>query len=265
MFEIMKNLSVDSLDTVPEDFRFLYGEGADGKFVVTEAAKKTAVAIGGLGSALVQARGEAAAAKKKAVDLTDFSDYGATVEEIKEGIAAKIKELTEAVAAKGGDAAKHQKALEQQKLALTEAHDKAGALKDAKVEGLTGQLHKHLVGNQATLAITAAKGDPELLLPFLSQHVRVEDVDGNLVPQVYYPESGEPRFGATGSPMTIAELVADMKGQEKYGKLFESESADGGGKPPGGHTPPGGRKQSGNQEDMSPRDKIVSGLAKRRR
>jgi hypothetical protein len=43
-------------------------------------------------------------------------------------------------------------------------------------------------------------------------------------------KAGDIRYsGVTGAPMSIKELVAEMKGHDRYAKLFASEAASGAG------------------------------------
>lgn len=244
--------AVDSIDKVPEQFRSIYKQDDDGKFIVDDTYKGIVEAVTGLNRALKAARAEAKA--KTPVDLSPLAEYGKTPEEIKANITAKLKELQDELA-KGGEAKLNLDKIRQE---LAEAHAKELEKANKRNEALQNQLYSLLVENAATAAVVELKGIPELLLPFIKQQVKVVEEEGQF--NVYVVDSsGDRRYsGVTGQPMTIKELVAEMKANEKFGRLFESEAPVGGGMPPrGGSTPP--RQPS---RVLSATEKIAIGLAK---
>ncbi len=228
---------VEALETVPENFRGLYQEGEGdkvGKFVVGPTHTGTVSAILGLTKSLVTSR--ANEKRGKAPDLSGLSDYGTTVDEIKTGVDAKLKELTDELAK--GDKAKLNLDKVRQDLATAHAADLEKA--NTRGQALQTQLYKMLVQNSATTAVIEAEGLPELLMPFIENQVKVVEEDGEFKVFVVDPAGDRRYSGVTGQPMTIKELVAEMKGAEKYGRLFKSEHQQGGGgmPPGGGHRPP---------------------------
>lgn len=245
---------VESLDKVPEQFRSIYSDKADetGKFGVNPAFKGVAEAITGFNKTTKQLRADL---KKAApVDLSPLAEFGDNPATIAEAVKAKI---TEAAGAKGADV---QKQIEGVKSALAQAHAKEIEKREQRATALQSQLYTLMVENAATAAVAELKGVPELLLPFIKNQVKVVEQDGNFIVHVV-DGSGEVRYGATGQPMTIKELVAEMKANAKYGRLFESDTAGGGGKQPGsGRTPP---RQQG--KELSANDRIAAGIAARQR
>jgi len=247
---------VTDINAVPEDFRGFYAQAGDKHTLRDDPIVKASVkTILGLNGSLKAARTEAKNYKTKVVDLSGLAEYGATPEEILASVTSKLEE-----AKLGGDK-KGAKELENIKKALQEAHGKELTARDTRIKGLTTQLYAHLVDTTATTAIAELKGVPKLLLPFVRNQVKVDEKDGNLNVQVVDAE-GNIRFGATGAPMTIKELVSEMKGQQEFGRLFESET------PPGGGTPPGTGKrtqhvtQTTARDQMTSMQKIQAGLAK---
>ncbi len=242
---------IEDISKVPEPFRFMLAEGEDKKYTVIPEHKPIADAITGLNRSLKAARQEAKT--KTPVDLTLLADYGATPEEIAAGIQTKLAEAREA--AKGGDA----KALERLRTDLVTAHTADVKKHTARNEALQTQLYGLLVENSAREAITELKGVPDLLLPFIKTQVKPQEKDG-VYSVIVVDAAGEQRYsGVTGQPMSIKELVAEMKANEKYGRLFESETQIGSGfKPDGGRKPAPGAKP-----DQTPTGKISSGLTKR--
>jgi hypothetical protein len=253
-FKFSENTKVDSLDAVPEDFRSLYSEGADGGFVIADPHQKMAAAFDGVGRALGAARTEAKDAKGRVVDLAPLSEFGESVEEISTSVKTKLDELTEQLA-QGGKAKLN---LDKIKEDMGKAHSVALEAKDQRIGALTGQLHKLLVSNVATVAISEAKGEPELLMPFVANQVKVIEEDGEM--RVFVVDAaGDRRFSmVTGEPMTIKELVNGMKGDEKFSRLFDSETKGGG----GAENSKGSVRMPNNNKgaDRSAVDKIAAGL-----
>ncbi len=242
---------VESIDKVPEQFRGLYTQGEDGKFVVNETYKGVAEAVTGLSRNLKEMR---QGLKNKHIDLTPLADWGNHPKAIREAFEAKLAELEAAKGTPGADVAKQ---IEGVKAAMAQAHTKDIEKHTQRSQALQNQLYGLLVENSATAAVAEMKGVPELLLPFVKNQVKVVEEDGQFKVYVMDP-NGEVRYGHTGSPMSIKELVAEMKANEKFGRLFESEAPAGGGMPPrSGSTPP---RTPG--KVMTANEKIAAGLNK---
>jgi len=245
---------VEALDKVPEQFRGIYIEGDGdnaGKFVVADAHKGVAEAISGFNKSNKALRDEVKAAKGSKVDLSPLAEYG----DSPETIAEKVKEAL--AAASDGKSQDVSKAVEAAKQAMKDGFVKEAEKHTTRNTALQNQLYGLLVSAEATSAIAESKGVPELLMPFVKNQVKVVEEAGEFKVQVI-DAAGEIRYGATGSQMTIKELIAEMKSNEKYGRLFESEL------PPGGGMRPG----SGNQSPRAPgttksaNEKIAAGLLK---
>lgn len=244
---------VTDINTVPAEFRPLYSaepSGDDNVHALREDAQGVVKAITGLNTALKAARADAK--NKKTVDLSPLADFGEDPETILQAVNAKLEEASTA----GNKDAKRQ--LEKLKADMQTQQTKELENRDKRITGLTGQLYNHLVKSAATTAIAAAKGTPDLLLPFVEQQVKVVEADGNFN-VVVVDKDGDVRHNVAGSPMSINELVTEMKGNEKYGRLFDSEAPNGGGTPPAGGKPVGGTKQVG---DKSSLQKISGALSK---
>lgn len=259
-FDFSANLKVDALEVVPADFRGLYKKAPEGEGFVLDsdnAAIKSAVAaIGGLNAALKKARADAKA--KQNVDLGPLTEYGATPAEIAEAIKAKVAELEGKV--KTAPDAKAE--LERVKAAMIATHGKEKEELQKKIKALEDQLDDHIVGDVAGKAIAEAKGDPILLMPFVKGRVKVQEIEGRRV-AVVIDDGGNVRFsGKTAAQMTINELVAELKSNPTYGKLFASEAREGSGHRTGearGET----RRPQQEGGNRTPVQKIAAGLAAR--
>jgi len=245
---------IDNLETAPEPFRTLYTPtpNADGKYEIAPTFKGAADALLGLNKSLKAARAEAKG--KTAPDLSPLSAFGSTVEEISAGVTAKINELQSELT-KGGEAKLNLDKIRQE---LAEGHSKDLQKYTARIEALQGQLYERLVTSEAVVAISEAKGEVDLLMPFIKNMVKVAEKDGKFDVFVV-DQAGDQRYsGVTGQPMTIKELVAEMKANAKYGRLFDSETQVGG----SGTQNPGTRKPAQQGKPLSATDKIALGLAK---
>jgi hypothetical protein len=258
------NQKVKDLSSVPNDFQGLYEAAGDGDGFVLRAddATKSAVsAITGLNKALKVARAEAAGFKGSAVDLSALADYGKDPSEIltsfNEKLAAAIKDQPTKE-----DMARQ---LDKIKADLSKAHSEELKVSSKRGDALKSQLYGHLVTSAAKTALAEAGAiDSDLALPFLERQVKVIEEDGTFSVNVV-DGTGDARYsGVTGSPMSVGELVAEMKANEKYGPLFKSEVGAGG----SGTPAEGGRRSNanaGDKADKSPTEKIRSGLEARQK
>jgi len=251
---------VASLDAVPQDFQGLYSEGEGGKYVLRtddDGVKSAVSAITGLSKALKVARAEAQGWKGKSVDLSALAEYGDTPESILEGFQNTLAEAT-----KGKKTQEDfQRQVEKIKSDLGSEYAQKIEAEQKRAEALKNQLHSILVTGEARSALAEAGAiDTDLALPFLTQQVKVSEEDGKFQVMVV-DHAGDPRYsGVTGAPMSVKELVAEMKGQEKFGPLFKSDQRSG-----GGTKPDVGRRQTQaprGGDDLSSTGKIAQGLQK---
>ena len=221
---------LETLDNVPSDFHAFYAE-TDGKFtlrnddVVTNAVK----GITGLNKALKAARNDAKQFKGAAVDLSDLADFGQTPAEIKAAFDTKIAELQDA-ANSGNSKAK----LDLDKIRAEFAQQKVKDEEAAKAQTgqLQSQLYNMLVINDANTAIAGLKGNSQLLMPHVKAQTKVQEENGQQV-VVVVDESNSIRVNpATQLPMTVKELVEEMKASEAFAPAFASEARTGTGHPP---------------------------------
>lgn len=101
--------------------------------------------------------------------------------------------------------------------------------KDERIGSLSAALERRLVDAEATAALAAAKGSPKVLLPHIKAHVKVVEENGEFVVQVV-DGRGQPRVGdAKGNPMTIGQLVEELKADPDFARNFEGSGSSGGG------------------------------------
>lgn len=221
-------LVVDSLDDLEETSRGLYVE-KDGRYHLdVDGIEDTS----GLKSALQKERKDREAKEKQ---VKSWERLGKTPEEIEELLEAQRK-AEEDKATKAGE-------WDKLRAQMNDKHQQELKAREDKLSAMQGALSKHLVDAAATSAIAAEKGVPDLLLPHVQRHVRVVEEDGEYVVKVV-DAKGDPRVDGKGNPLSITDLVKEMKGSEIFGRAFEASGQSGSGKQPGndGSRGPGASK-----------------------
>lgn len=244
-------LAIEKLDDVDEGLRPLYAE-KDGKFhLQVDGLEDTT----GLRSALGKERHARAELEKK---VKRWEALGKTDEEITDLI-AKHDEFVLKETERSGD-------FEKAKASIVERHElekrkleKLIADNEAKATAAVRAQDDLLVNFTVASAIAAAKGDPELLQPHVVKLIKV-DRDTGTAKLTVLDGKGEPRFNGKGEPLSVAEMVMEMRAHEKYGRLFDGTGHSGGGTPPanGG----GGSPQTKRRSDLKTRDERVAFVEK---
>jgi len=232
----MLKLVVDKLEDVEEAYRGLYVE-KDGKFHLKVEGYED--------PAPHRRTAEAARRAEKAMQakIEKWEKLGKSPEEI-EALIAKATDDETKDAERKGEWDKLKQQMNDRHAAELAKLQKTIAEKDEANKTLRQQIENHLIDAQATSAIAENKGVPQLLLPHVRKHVKVEEVDGELKIVVTDGKGGA-RVNGKGEPLTVAELVADMRSSEIFGRAFEATGSSGGGSPPGspgGAVPPGKRR-----------------------
>lgn len=213
----------DKKEDAPEWLRSSLLE-QDGKFVFeAELPAETA----GLKSALQKER-EGKSAAEKALKVFE----GIDAEEARRLKTDADKAESERHKSKGDWDAREQQLRTQLAADLQKRADQYTAelkTRDERITKLQASLEKNLIEAQATAAIAAAKGAPELLMPHVMRSVKVVEENGEFVARVV-DASGQPRIAnVKGDPFTIANLVEEMKANQIYGRAFDASGAGGSG------------------------------------
>jgi len=267
-FDFEKNATVESIDTVPEQYRGLYIEITEGdntgKFGVADHAKGIVKSYIGVNQSLNKARGDKksasdeSATRRLALNAFDelVSDLGlepGEEGELAEVLKAHIAELTDKV--KGGKQIKID--LDKVKKEYEAKQSEAIGVKDAEITELRGDLHATKVSDVATAAITEAKGSVELLKPIVERACKVVKEEGRYVVRVVDAQ-GDFRSDGSGGWMGVKELVAELKASDSYARAFDSEAPGGTGSKPGSMKQTPGRQTP----EMTSTQKIAQGLKK---
>jgi len=254
--------STETLENVPANYHHMFEEG-DGGFNLTETGRGVAEVINGLTANLTASRktkksvsDEAAARRQQnTVFETSLRNAGFEGDEFDED---SVNSFISGLTTKAGEASDVGERLAAQKTEMTRAHTAALESKDKELSGMRASLDKHLLNAEATSAIASEKGVPDLLMPFVMQQAKVQQLDnGDYVARVL-DETGEVRYNGKGDPMTVTELVQSMKSDAKYGRLFDAEVTPGGGVQPS--PKPVAKGAVVDQGDKTAVSKISSGL-----
>jgi hypothetical protein len=239
-------LKVDRIDDVPEAFRGMYmtEEGKDGASMNEVLAKRISD-LGGLTTSL-QAERKAKTQLEKAVRR--WETLGATPDEV----AAKIKSWEEF--GETPDAIRHTisekdrlihekgdigKQIEQMRGAHSNELNKVKDSHKKELETAQGEARKfrkameqEKIDSALLTEITRQRGIAKLILPIAQHHIRVVEDNGKFEPRVI-DRDGDVRVNGKGEPMSVADLISEMKNDAEIAYAFDAEGRAGSGTTPG--------------------------------
>jgi hypothetical protein len=212
---VLKNI-VDSLDDIDEPYRAAYTEGKDGEGnPVYQLQTEDNI---GLKTALERERGNVQNLEK---ELKPIKDAKITVSRYKE-MQSELKALRE-------KSDKGETDLEKLKAEMSERYDSEMVAKDERINELTGVIRKLVVEDAAMKAIVEAKGNPKLLTPHVMNHLDMEERNGTFK-AVVVDEANKPRIGDMhGNPMTVKQLVEELRDDDSYAAAFDGRQKSGAG------------------------------------
>lgn len=209
---------VESLDAVPENAREFYRQDADGKrFILDAEDAANGEDLGALKRALEREKAERRkyarlAEERGGVDPEEYKALKAEKEAREREEAEKKGHFEKLLAQKDALYAKEREALELERRAALLA------------------VEEYVVDAQATAAIAQHNGVPKLLLPLVKAQLKaIKGDDGKYRVAVLDSDGEERRNLKTNAPMTISELVAEMKADPEFGGAFKASGATGGG------------------------------------
>ena len=257
-FVLGDNQTVESLETVPEDFRSFYEEGSDGSFKLADspAIKSAVKVIDGLGRTVKATRKEADDLRGKAIDLGPLSEFGDGPEAIRAAIDNRIAELQGKLKSKGDNATE----IEKVRADLKAANATALAAKDKEIGTLADQLAGLMIDGQLDDALGDRAVNKKVAKRVIGDFVRASRNENGEFSVVVVDDDGDARTNpTTGEPMGIADLVEFVSKSEDYASLFKSDTKNGGGTPPGAPSRRS-RPNLGDGKEMTPLQKISAGL-----
>lgn len=220
--------TMDSLDSVPDEFKSLYVPTDDEKFQLVDDLKAV-ISQGGALTAAVDTE------RKRAQGLEKQLKAWKAIGETPEAVQAKLQEADEKHATEvadlrklideNGDASSKFEKLKQD---MEKNHAKLIADKDAELEEMQDALEKHLIEAAAISAINEEKGRVKPLLPTITSKLKLQKENGDYVVRVV-DSDGDPRGDGKGGYLDIKGLVAELKEDQDYAPLFEASGITGSG------------------------------------
>lgn len=214
--------TIETLDGLDESLHDNYVKQDDGTYIL--AALQGMVSadkvedVGGLKSALEKER---AAARESGKKFKTLSEKFANIDP------DKYQEMLDAEAAHAEAEATKKGEWEKLKGQMNEKHLEDLAAKDKVIASLRNELERHLVDAAVVSAISGADGNVELLRPHVKQMVKlIEQENGEFAPQVV-DAAGTRRVNGSGDPLTIKDLVSEMRDQDVYAGAFKGSGQSG--------------------------------------
>ena len=224
-------LTVDTIEEVEEPFRALYAE-KDGKFHLgVDDLPDTDSELKAVRNALKKSNAEAAKERER---RRSYDALGKTPEEIQTMLdelngLQELKEKHEMTEAeKKGQWDELKKQMNEKQEAQLRAKDTLILAEQQKASALRQSIQQHIIQSSAIAAIAEHKGIAKLLLPFVSEHIRVTEEDGKFSVHVV-DDKGEPKVNDKGEPITISEFVGEMQTDPIFSRAFEGSGSSGGG------------------------------------
>ncbi|HET8777972.1 MAG TPA: hypothetical protein VFN76_09965 [Candidatus Limnocylindria bacterium] len=207
---------VDKLDDVAEKYRPLYAE-KDGKFVLDPDVAEDTSGIKGALDTERKAR-EAAERRLKAFDGID---------------PAKAKELEQAAAKAEEERQRAAGNFDALKAQMVEQHGKALDAERQKTTSREKYIHTLVAENVARAALQDVALSVDLVLPHVLGQVRVveDESTGTWSAQIVDAKGNVRIKDGNGTPMAIADLVAEMRTDDRYKLAFKGSGASGSGAP----------------------------------
>lgn len=226
--------SVETLDAIPESLRTIYRETDDGTFIINvdpDSAEATFAA------GLKRNRDQILRDKKKVESrLKLFGDVDPDSVQTMQDELASLREELDTLRARSGGKGKGgtaeddlQAEIAKAKKAITEAKNKELEAKDTEIKERDRIIENLLITQEGTKELAAADAfNTDLLMPHIERMTTVVR-DGGKPRAAVLDKDGEERLNASGDPMTIKELVAEMKKDPKYAPAFRGSGSSGSG------------------------------------
>ncbi len=180
-------------------------------------AERLASEVEGLKRNQSEALKEAKAAREK---LKAYE--GVDAEEFK-----RLKQASEEAEKTNLEAKGQWQALQSQ---MTKKMDDLAKVHAAEVARYRSTVEQHLIDAEATRELAAHSDSPGLLLPHVKARMQVIEQDGRFVARVVDAQ-GNVRIGngSGAAPMTLAELMEEMKQDKTFAPAFRGTGSTGGG------------------------------------
>jgi hypothetical protein len=248
---VKAKITADEFKGLAKEVQEHYAAEKDGHHLldVTAVGGLECVDTAGLKSALASERDKSSKAEKAAKDVAAKFD-GIDPEAAKKALTT-VAEMDNWDPEKKLEEGKKQyeaslsKQYADKEAALLQKHETETAAVNERLSTITDHYKSSVIQSGAVKAIAEAGGSAELLLPHVERQTRMKENDDGQFTVEVFDDAGIARVSpASGnmSPMTIAELVGEMKTNETYGRAFDGSGASGAGSGRSGAGAPAGSK-----------------------
>lgn len=140
----------------------------------------------------------------------------------------KLKEAADQAERDRATAAGDFKALEQQLVSKYESSLKAA---DTEKADMQRAMESHLIDAAAANELARHSDTPRLLMPHVRAMMKVVKEEGQFVSRIVDPATGTVRIGKGQgtTPMTLSELIDEMRSNPEYAPAFRGTGSSGGG------------------------------------
>lgn len=207
---------VENLEEIPEIARDEYKPDADGKRYVREVPGAAEDDLGALKRALEREKAERRkyarlAEEKGAIDPEEYRALKAAAEEQERAKAMERGQFDKLLAQKDQEYAKER------------------AKWEADMRAALSSVERHVLDAEIAQAVASNKGKLKLLAPLVKAQLKAINEGGSYRVAVVDADGDERHNPKTNAPMTVAELVAEMRQDPEFGGAFEASGATGGG------------------------------------
>ena len=218
---------VEKLEDVPEKYRSLYQEISEGdnsgKFGVNPEFSGIVDDYMGTNKALTEARKNGKAANdesaKRRLTIKAFEDIMDSLGIDEDSRTADgLKSYIDDIAAKAENGKELKINLDKVREEMSKKHSEVIAAKDKDIADRDASLEKYLVSDRATRALAAAKGSVDLLLPHVKGSCKVFRTETGDYEVRVVDGAGEVRFNGAAQPMTVEDLVTEMKTNNSFAR-----------------------------------------------
>ena len=221
---------VQDINEVEESLRPYYKETEKGFMLDVQESNGYALEnVQGLRSALSKERGRAQEFERKTSQYSELGDM--TPSDIREAL-EELNSLKQLDPNKEADKIADQKLKSFQEQMTKKHQTEVGTAKQA-ADRYKGQLQGLLIDDAAKNAILAAGGNEKTIaymLPTVKASLSLRETENGFMTQVI-DSSGNPQIGdSNGNPMTVSQLVEQLKSQELWSGAFPGRNRSGGGK-----------------------------------
>ena len=238
---------LDSLESIPEELRDNYVESDDGKYrLAALSGFVPEEKIAGLKSAVEKERELGQIARQERAQLREKMEKFGDIDP------DKYHELLEAQEKAEQERLEKRGEWEKLRDQMKTAHETEIETLRTSNEKLISKFERMFIERDARTALDEFKGNPRLLLPHIEKNVKmIRDEDTGEFSLRVLDDAGNPRIDATGSFLSVSDLVSEMRQTEDFGSAFKGSSMTGGGTPPAGETGSEGATAGGTPDDVS--------------